>query len=636
MSDSNAKITDKLKHLNLGTGNGLTSVLIARVVFASAFCIYAAAVSVSKPVSIILLLCAGILAGIDLIVAGVLDILHEEYFSRNAVITLVFVISFIVGVGFEGALLMILTQIGLLLTGYVNVQVRNRVLDMTQLDFESANVVVRDRVTEKYLDEIRPGEEISVLAGEYFPVDCIIMEGSSTVDSSHVTGRKTPQAVTVGDTVLAGSINLAQPLRCEVISDEGRSTAQNILWMLDKKDPIEEPGSMKLFTPILMLVSVLFAALLAVVGKDVDAYEAIRRALALFTLSSALPAFSGMRNIRFAARAGAAIRGSVFSGDSALTKAAHCRNVVFSAEGTLTAGNQKVVSIHSDRMDSQTFLKIAAHAVAYSRDPSANAIIQAYNGPIYIELVQDFVEIPNCGVKVVFDGIPVVLGTQALMAAAGNDVAMTDQDNAVLYMTIGHEMAGSIMLSDPIRKSSASILSSLHGQGIQSGAFVTSYSESMAEKIAKKSGITQYKANCGDDAKLQYVEHVQTEAQGVLLYLSDEKRHGQSHSAADLDAVVGHRPEPGDDAIDIILPGNRPALLCDAISAARTAQKLCYLSMGIVFAVKAVLIALAAFGLTTIWFSAFVELSVVLGVNVFSLQAFFEQPFQNLRLAFRK
>lgn len=635
MNDSNAKQSEDLTHLNRTSEKPEESLrnpkwLLVRIFVSALICFCVPAFSIPSPASIGLLLCAGLVSGVDLIMSGVKSVMQEDYFHKNAVITLIFIVSFCVGVGYEGALLMILTQVGILLSDYITRQVEDQLLGMTGLEFETANEVVHGKTVERFLDEVQPGSEIDVMPGERFPLDCMVMDGVSVVDSSPVTGQTKPRNVTAGDTVLAGTINLSQPLRCEVLCEEGESTADEILHILKygSRTPEDLPIG-KVFTPALMAVSVAFAIILAVSGS-VDAYEAIHRALALFTLSSALPAFSGIRNIRFAARVGAASRGVIFTDDHALERTASSHAAVLSAEGILTAGHQKVVRVESEQMDAQTILKIAAHAVAFSKDPNAGVIIEAYGGPIYIELVEEFVEIPNCGVKVQFEGVPVVLGTQALMAAAGNVPVSNAPDQEILYLTVGHALVGTITLSDPVRKSSSALRETLEEQGIRQLSFVTSYAAPVAEKISQRSGIDTYQANCGNDGKLRMVEQIKEETPDCLLYMCDEKRYQGTHSSADIDVVIGKRPDSTAKTADVILPGERPATIVNGLSAAYVARKMCRLSGISVFSVKAVLIGLAAFGLTTVWFSAFVELAVTLGIQVFSCQAFYERPFHDL------
>lgn len=629
MGAFDAKLPD---HQNIGTnasaGKGRpeagppSALLIFRLIASSAFCVLVWLLKIPSPQSTIILLSAGVVAGADFVYDGVKRmLLEEQYFNRNAIITLVFLVSFIIGVGYEGALLMILTQLGQTLTAYVRGKTREHIVGLTGLNYETARVQTDGDISEKFIDEIRAGDTISVHAGEDFPLDCIVMEGASTMDVSRITGSTKMVNISIGDAVLAGSRNVAHDVLCEVTSD-GSSTASVILQRLNCPQPVEENRAFKYFTPCLFLVSFLYGIVIAVIGQ-VHAYEAIHRALALFTLSSAFPAFAWVGEIRYAVRAGAAVHGILFRDDAAMKSSEHCSSVLFSAEGTLTAGKLKVVSVRSDRMDSHTFLKIAAHAMAYSKEASADAVIKAYGGPIDIDLIQDFVEIPHCGVKVVVDGIQVILGTQALLAAVGRPLP-DSADNSVLFMIVGNQVAGTITLSDPIRKSAGSILSRLEEVGIEHAEFVTSYSTGIADKIASKSRITDYKTNCGEDAKLRYVETMKFATTDTLMYICDQKWHGKSHSAADLDVVVDCPPNANEaETADIILPGSRPVLVCDAIKWAGKAHRNCTAAMGVSIVIKAILMVLAALGFTTVWFSAFVEYALTLGVGVFSAKAFY-------------
>lgn len=621
----------KLPELNIGTDApkrgspqeiGLPSALLVFRLIAA--CVFSALVPILKvpaPQSTVILLAAGLVAGADFVYDGIRRILLEElYFNRNAIITLVFLVSFIIGVGYEGTLLMIFTQLGRALSAYVRGKTREHIIGLTGLRYETARVQHNGDISERFIDEVRAGDTISVRAGEDFPLDCIVMEGSSTMDVSRITGSSKMVSIAVGDAVLAGSHNVAHDVLCEVTSDHS-STATELISYLERTQSGEEPPALKYFTPFLMLLSFVYGVAITVMGYT-DAYEAIHRALALFTLSSALPAFAWVTEIRYAVRTGAAMHGILFKDDTAMKEAEHCTSVLFSAEGTLTAGKLKVVSVRSDRMDSHTFLKIAAHAMAYSKEASADAVIKAYGGPIDIDLIQDFVEIPHCGVKVIVDGIQVILGTQALLAAVGRPLP-DHADNSVLFMIIGNQVAGTITLSDPIRKSAGTIVSRLEENGVEHTEFVTSYSAGIADKIAQKSRITDYKTNCGEDAKLRYVETFQFTSSDPVMYVCDQRWHGKTHSAADLDVIVDCLPG-ADNAgtADILLPGSRAVLVSDAMKWSRKARRNCTTALGVMMSVKAILVILAAMGLTTVWFSCFAECAAMLGVGVFSSKAF--------------
>lgn len=599
-----------------------SALLVFRLMIASILCGIVPILRVPSPQSTVIFLVAGGIAGADFVYDGVKRmLLEEQYFNRNAIVTLIFLVSFIIGVGYEGTLLMILTQLGSALTAYVRGKTREHISGLTGLMYETARVQTNGDISEKFIDEVRAGDTISVHAGEDFPLDCIVMEGNSTMDVSRITGSAKTVNISIGDAVLAGSHNIAHDVLCEVTSD-GSSTATAILQQLRQPQDEEITPVFRYLTPCLMLLSFVYGVAIAIMGHT-DAYEAIHRTLVLFTLSSALPAFTWIGEIRYAVRAGAAVHGILYRDDSALKAAEHCTSVLFSAEGTLTAGKQKVVSIQSDRMDSHTFLKIAAHAMAYSKEASADAVIKAYGGPIDIDLIQDFVEIPHCGVKVIVDGIQVILGTQALLAAVGRPLP-NHADNSVLFMIVGNQVAGTITLSDPIRKSAGTIVSKLEEVGIQHTEFVISYSTGIADKLSQKSGIAEYKTNCGEDAKLRYVETFKFSSAETVMYVCDQKWHGSAHSAADLDVVVDCLPNTdGSGTADVLLPGSRPVLICDAVRWSRKARRNCSTAMGIALIIKGVLMLLAALGLTTVWFSAFTEGAAMLAVGVFSDKCFF-------------
>jgi len=629
MSAFDAKIPNQIDHgTTASTGEGLketglpSALLVFRLIAACVFCGIVPILKIPAPQSTVILLAAGLIAGADFVYDGVKRmLLEEQYFNRNAIITLVFLVSFIIGVGYEGSLLMIFTQLGMALTAYVRGKTREHISGLTGLGYETARVQTNGDISEKFINEVRAGDTISVRAGEDFPLDCIVMEGESIVDTSRITGSTKMVNISIGDSVLAGSRNVAHDVLCEVTS-EGSSTATAVLDQLNRAKGVDENPAFKYFTPALILVSFIYGIAIAVMSHA-DAYEAIHRALALFVLSSAFPALTWLNEIRYAVRAGAATHGIIFRDDAALKETEHCTSVVFSAEGTLTAGKEKVVAVQSDRMDSQTFLKIAAHAMAYSKEASADAVIKAYGGPIDIDLIQDFVEIPHCGVKVIVDGIQVILGTQALLAAVGRPLP-DYADNSVLFMIVGNQLAGTITLSDPIRKSAGTIVSKLEDAGVQHTEFVTSYSTGIADKIAQKAGIVDFKTNCGEDAKLRYVETFKFSTTETVMYICDRKWHGKAHSAADLDVILDCLPGTDvADSSDIVLPGTRAVLICEAMKWSRKARRNCNTAMGIMMSVKGILMLLAALGLTTIWFSAFVEWAAVLGVGVFSGKAFF-------------
>jgi len=607
------------------------TVILLRIVAAIAMCVCVPMFSVPAPYSLVLLFAAGLAAGADLLAAGISGFFHEDYFNRNTLLLLIFVVSYIIGVGYEGTLLLIITQIGLIGTDFVQRKAREHVLSLTGLSFKQAHVFRGGLLVDNFLNEIYPGDEILVRAGEFFPVDCIVIEGNTTLSPCLLDIKSDEQAANIGDDVLAGMMNVGVDVRCEVVSD-GSSTASDILETLAHEGRFEQPLLVRFFQPMMMGFSVLVGLMLALYA-DVDAFEAVHRALAVVTLSGALPAFSGVADIRFAARAGLACRGAVFASGEVFDELLECETAIFCAEGILTEGKLQVSEIYTNRLDGDTFLKIAAHAMAYSNDPSAEAIVEAYGDEIEFELIQDFKEIPGCGVMVTFNGVQVVLGTQVLMATVkGMLPEKMVSDEQIMFMLIGKQYAGYIVLSDPIRKDISDTAASVKNAGVTNMEFVTSYSGETAQEISDQTGILQFKASQSCDERMLYLEQVREGTSGKMMYLFDSHYAGEEHSAADFDVNVGgNTSELLNGKSDLVAPTGRAGAVFEAISAVKSTMQMCNASVIFMFAVKLLMIVLAGVGLVTVWFAATAECIAALFVKVFSTAAFEEKTLHFFR-----
>lgn len=595
-----------------------------RVVIGFAMCIGVPVFSAPWPYSLFIMMGGGLIAGGEFLFAGLKGFLHEEYFTRNTVLLIVFAVSYIIGVGYEGSMLLVLTQFGAIVSEYIRDLVRNHILSMTGLDFKTAHVYRGSLIVDNYLSELVPGDEILVKPGEYFPVDCIVAEGHSTVRPQLLDMKKEDYAVNLGDKIFAGTMNLGAELRCEVISD-GASTAADILEVLRRPISVEPPSYERYFRPLMFAFAV-FIGVMVVAVMDVDAYEAVHRGLAVLVLSGAVPAYAGFADIRFAARAGAAARGALFADDDVFMKLGQCDAAVLCADGLLTEGKLRVSAAYSELYDEDTFLCIAAHAMAYASDPAAEAILEVYNGDIVFERIRDFKEIPNCGVMIDYEGTTVVLGTQALMASVkGLLPKKMSADRQMMFMLVGKEYAGYFVLTDPISEVCDTVLSRMEDFGVGDTMFVTSYSTETADKISERSGITRFAAGLSCDERMQYVEQLGRDISGEYAYFCGERFTDEDHSAATYDVCVGSdtRKLMAEKADVVAVTGRFDAVL-DGMKAAQSAVRMCNASANAMFVIKLLLIILAGAGLITIWFAASFELIATLFVKICSASAFDE------------
>lgn len=601
---------------------------LLRIAVGFAMCIGGPLFSVQFPYSLILMLGGGLVAGGEFLVEGLMGFLREEYFTRNSVLLLVFVVSFIIGVGYEGALLLVLTQLGIVLSDYVRALVRNHILSMTGLDFKTAHVYRDGVLVDNFISEIHPGDEILVRAGEYFPVDCVVTEGHSTIRPQLLDMKQEDSAANLGDAIFAGTMNLGADLRCEVVSD-GSSAASDILEVLRRPIAVVPPRYERIFRPLMFVLAVLIGVMVAVV-MDVEAYDAVHRGLAVLALSGAVPAYAGFADIRFAARAGAAVRGAVFADDEVFMKLGHCDTAVLCADGILTEGKLRVTAAYSELYDEDTFLCLAAHAMAYASDPAAEAILEVYSGDIVFDRIRDFREIPNCGVMIDYDGTPVVLGTQALMSSVkGLLPKKMNADRQMMFMLVGKEYAGYFVLTDPISERADSIRTKMEDFGIERTVFITSYSSETAEKIAERSEIDSYAYGLSCDERTQYVEQLVNDTAGETAYFCLKKYADEGHSSADYDICIGgNTKDLLDGKAELIAIAQRPEAVFEGMEAARSAVRMCNAAANAMFVLKLILVMLAGGGLITVWFAASFELIASLFVKVYSASAFEERALQ--------
>lgn len=616
----------RAKQINVGL-----TITLLRVIIGVAMCVAVPAFSVSAPYSYAIFAAAGLFVGVELLIAGVVSFIHEEYFNTNTALLIVFVVSFIIGVGYEGAIILIIAQCGYLLTDYVRKVIKEHILSLTGLDFKIAHVLRGELLVDNYLEEVMVGDEIIVRAGEYFPVDCVVIEGNSTAKATLLDVKCDEFALNIGDKVLAGTMNIGADVKCEVIS-EGTSTASDILSVLQRNEVSEMPHHLRNFEAAMCILAVVMGVMLVLL-TDVDAYEAVHRGLAVIALSGAVPIYGGFADIRFAARAGAAARGAVFADGEVFKRVGACDCAVICADGILTEGKLHVSAAYSESLDEDTFLRIAAHAMAFAVDPAAEAILNAYEGDIVFEDIQDFREIPNCGVMVVYKNVPVVLGTQALMAnVKGLLPKKMSADRQIMFMLVGKQYAGYIVLNDPISDFVDEVSERMQELGNKKLVFVTSYSDETACKISERSGITEYRSGFSCDERMQYVEQLRNETEGKMAYYYHEKYAAEERSAADYDVCVGcSLSDLIDGRCDVVSTMGRVSAIFEGLQTVRLAHSMSVSTAYAMLAVKLILIVFAGAGIASVWFVATFELIASLLVKVLSVGAFDEQTLNRYR-----
>lgn len=621
----------------LAAGNiGAGIILVARL----AVCCVAFAIALLVDaiptvwVTVILVLCA-LIAGYDVIAAAVLGIMRGDYLNSGALVIIAALLAFIFGAEIEGCALILLYQITGIFIDYAVERTRRTVLDTIYCDTAYASRVGEDgKESTVSADSLQPGDIIVIRPGETVPCDCIVLDGSSKLDLAPLGDDSGYVNVKEGDELFSGCINASGELRCEVSSVQSESTAARLYAEINAAPgrgevvPEALQSLRKYFPPVITAIAVLIAALLPIF-LDISVSEAVRRASMFLVIASPVSMFAAIPVIRLCACCGAARAGAVFDSCAAMDGVASASTAAFNETGTLTEGKPRVVSVSAGRMGKDVLLKIAAHALSYSNSPQSRSIIEAYGGTIYIDLIENFNEAPGYGVEVRVDGIPIRVGTRELMRIGHVEIPDSDlyvDDGATcVYVAITDEYAGCIVLSDPVREDAAAGIDDLRHSGVENIVMFSSDSRDRTAKLASSMGITEYYSECSRD-KLR--GSLSTLKQGcapgrTLMYVGRGEDFGGSHTAADVDVAMS-----GADTLslrrscDVTILGGKVGKIAVAVGVARYARMLSYATAGGAALIKVILLILAAFGISTLWFSIFIDAIAAVAASLVSILAF--------------
>lgn len=611
---------------------GLEIVFIVRlIVSCAAFAVSLLVSSIPAPWPVVLLILAVLIAGWDIAAGAVLSILKGRYLDKTVLVTLSVVLALIFGFSVEGTALVLLYQIGCIFVEYAYIRTYRSVLDEIHCEPDDARVFSDGEESIVPANSVEVGDTIIILPGERVPCDCIVLEGTSSLDKSPLGDYSGAVMVKEGDEILSGCINREGQLRCEVTSTSTDSAAAALYSAVENgaKRGDVVPGTFAwiqtYLTPIITVAAILVLVLLPLIF-DIPIDEAVRRAAMLLVLASPCALNVAMPLIRLCAMCGAAKSGVLYDGCSAMDSAASLGTVAFDKAGTLSEGSPKVTAIKSERMEPEVLLKIAAHALAYSNTPQARSVIACYGDTIYIDLIENFVEIPGSGVEVKVDGIRICVGSRDLMMIKGVSVPEADvTDDYSYYISIGDEYAGRIVMADALRADAAEGVAELRACGMDGIIMFTDESRDAAARAASALSISEYYSEC-DREKMRgtLADIKQGCVRGRLLaFVGSGEVFGGSHSAADVDiAMTGVEALTMPVGTDITIFGGSVDKVSQAIAVSRYARMLSTAVVGGAALVKLVLIVIAALGFSTLWFSVFLDAIATVGASLVSILAF--------------
>lgn len=559
-----------------------------------------------------------LLAGWPVLRSGVKSIAKLD-FNELALMTIAVVAACFIGEFFEALLVTVLFRIGEMLEDAAVAHSRREVEAITGIIPDNANLLDESGAMRVVgARDLRVGDRILLKNGERVPVDCVVVSGSSVIDTSALTGESEPVEAAQGDTILSGSINIGGVLTCEAVSTLNNSTASRIIDMV--RESAAQKGDTerlitrfsRIYTPIVIVCAVLIAALPPLFGFGAFSVW-LSRAL-VFLVASCPCALVIATPLTFFAGIGAGSKnGILMKGSKYMEVLSKAESVVVDKTGTLTTGKLSISRVRAfGEYDGDEVLRIAASCEKYSNHPIARAITESVR-PEDTYDVENCVETVSYGITATLRGEEILCGSLRLMDRYGIDVS--DVPGCAVYVAKNRELIGAIDISDTPREDARWMVSELERMGIRRIVMLTGDAQASAEKVAELTGIREYRAGLLPRDKVDALEEIRAETEGPVLFLGDGINDSPVIARADAGIAMGVGSDAAIESADVVLLSNRLSSLPQAIRIARKTGKLARAVILFALAVKLIVFVLAFFGLATMWMAVFADV----GVTVLSI-----------------
>ena len=525
----------------------------------------------------------------------------------------------------EGAAVMLFYQVGELFQSYAVGKSRKSIAAMMDIAPDYANIERDGAIVEVDPDEVQVGDIIVVKPGERVPIDGVVVDGTSQLDTAALTGESVPRHIEVGGEVISGCINMTGVLRIRTTKLFGTSTVSRILELMEnaseKKARTENfiTRFARVYTPIVTLAAVAIAVVPPLLGMGAWAGW-ILRGLTFLVVSCPCALVISVPLSFFGGIGGASRLGILVKGSNYLEALAQVDTVVFDKTGTLTSGTFGVVGVHpADAIDSDQLLAVAAHAEAFSDHPIALSVKKAYldEAPADSERIIDQARIEGAaeesghGVKATVDGHAVLVGNDKLMSAHGISCPDCELTGTILHVAIDGAYAGHIVIADTVKDDAAQAIADLHAAGVERCIMLTGDREEVARSVASDLGLDEYHAQLLPGDKVEQVERILDSARGNLAFVGDGINDAPVLTRADVGIAMGAMgSDAAIEAADIVLMDDKPSNIARAIRVARKTMRIVHQNIVFAIGVKLLILALAAVGIANMWLAVFGDVGV--------------------------
>lgn len=610
--------------------------VLTRIIIAAVLMITLSIIPLKGTVRFLLFMVPYLVIGYDILRKAIKGIINKQVFDENFLMAVATVGAIILGEYTEGVAVMLFYQIGELFQSYAVGKSRRNISELMDIRPDYANIEVDGAIEKVDPDEVEIGTIIIVQPGEKVPIDGIVLEGNSTLNTSALTGESVPRDVSEGDELISGCINLSGVLKVKTTKEFGESTVSKIIDLVEnsssKKSKSENFISKfaKIYTPAVcygaLALAIIPPIVLMILNKSPMWGEWIYRALTFLVISCPCALVISIPLSFFAGIGGASNQGVLVKGSNYLETLAKTKYVVFDKTGTMTQGVFEVSGIHHNEMEDKLLLEYAALAECHSSHPISKSLQKAYGSKIDMNRVTDVEEISGNGVIAKVDGKQIAAGNNKLMDKLSINYKDCHSVGTIVHVAIEGEYAGHIVISDIVKPQAKEAIDALKKSGVTKTVMLTGDSKKVGDKVAADLGIDEVFCELLPGDKVEKVEELLSNKseKDKLVFVGDGINDAPVLSRADIGIAMGALgSDAAIEAADVVLMDDNPLKIAKAIKISRKCISIVYQNIYFAIGIKLVCLVLGAVGIANMWLAIFADVGVMVLAILNAIRALF-------------
>ena len=590
-------------------------IIVAFILFVAAMIINVSNVWINN----ILYIISYLIVGYDIVLKAIRNVFRGKVFDENFLMTVATIGAFGVGEFPEAVAVMLFYQVGELFQSFAVDRSRKSISNLMDIRPDFANLVKEDSIEKVDPDEVSIGDIILIRPGEKIPLDGVVVEGNSMIDTKALTGESVPREVNVGDDILSGCINVNGLLKVEVTKEFEQSTVSKILELVEnassKKSKSENfiTKFAKYYTPIVVIIAVVLAVIPPIIIPGASFSDWLYRALSFLVVSCPCALVISIPLSFFGGIGGASKIGILIKGSNYLEALAKSEIIVFDKTGTLTEGVFEVQKIEAVGITEEKLIRYAALAESFSNHPIAQSVKKAYGKKIDSKLVTSTNELTGFGIESIIEDKDVIIGNEKLMINKNIDYNKCKDIGTVLYVAIDQKYCGYILISDKIKEDSKAAIKQLKNSNVSQTVMLTGDKKDVGEFVANEIGLDKVYTDLLPDGKVEKVEELmkQKSEKGKLVFVGDGINDAPVLALSDIGiAMGGLGSDAAIEAADVVIMTDEPSKISKAISLSKKTLRIVKENIFFAIFVKIAVLVLCAFGVSTMWEAVFADVGV--------------------------